>query len=592
MLKYILSLSFLFLFTTDALAANQCSKIFYETSQNDTAVNVVRSLEVLQNKFFQKMSQHSIDDLIKKIKTDRNSKELARSLKALNQNEVHFTMIAPSNARLGIKNEGFKNLHQTKHTRGFDNYEARKSVEASFSNMSKKQFESLPDAVKPKYGLLRTALNSEITSDVPDQYGDDVYTFKKELLENRVTFTIGDSLNSYAYVQEAIEDYNLQLSTVNWLEGQIGKPESWDLAFIPYKYKELIALYATVIKEAYSNTDRWKVKAEGTAHDNYTGHQHNSVAASYDVERVANSPDYIELQFWGEVNIDHVDTFTFRRVPPSGDFLKALKDRNVKIYDARNENYNLDQSKVKIWDEDAESGQQYQTDSARKASGSTGGRWIKDKQGNSWFIKKDVLHPELQTSAEVISSLVYSYFGFNTPETRKEVIRGEFYSFSKDIGNGTMASDLSEFNNSEFRQMRIIAAYLMDWDRIGNPANNRVRPDGSVVLLDFGGTLGARAQGEFKPGKVFSPAIGSFNDGGNTIYASFAPQISADHPWNKINKTDIKNALQKLKALDDGTIVRIVKAAKYTNRDDFRYMYETLVARRDNLIAELKALVK
>ncbi len=43
--------------------------------------------------------------------------------------------------------------------------------------------------------------------------------------------------------------------------------------------------------------------------------------------------EYIELQYWGPLTLDDVHTFVFRTQPPSGSFLKALLDRNIKILD-------------------------------------------------------------------------------------------------------------------------------------------------------------------------------------------------------------------------------------------------------------------
>jgi hypothetical protein len=46
---------------------------------------------------------------------------------------------------------------------------------------------------------------------------------------------------------------------------------------------------------------------------------------------------YIELQYWGPLNLDDVQTFEFRGSPPSGDFLKELQKRGITIRDGRND---------------------------------------------------------------------------------------------------------------------------------------------------------------------------------------------------------------------------------------------------------------
>jgi hypothetical protein len=44
---------------------------------------------------------------------------------------------------------------------------------------------------------------------------------------------------------------------------------------------------------------------------------------------------YIELQYWGPLTLDDVEAFEFHGQPPSGEFLKALQNRGIKILDAR-----------------------------------------------------------------------------------------------------------------------------------------------------------------------------------------------------------------------------------------------------------------
>lgn len=224
----------------------------------------------------------------------------------------------------------------------------------------------------------------------------------------------------------------------------------------------------------------------------------------------------------------------------------------------------------------------------REALGSTGGKWLSDLNGTVWFVKSDVIYKDLQTSAEVISSQIYQFFGYRTPETVKFMKDGITYSASKDIGNG-YATDFTDMNTSEIRQMRIVAAYLKDWDRLGNPENNMELRDGSLVILDFGGSLGSRAQGLHKPGEVVSDAIGSFEATSDihTIYSSFKVQAPDDHPWRNINKHDAEAVVNKFKLLSDEKIEAIVNSAKYSKRSDRDYMIRALKIRRDGIISNL-----
>lgn len=231
-------------------------------------------------------------------------------------------------------------------------------------------------------------------------------------------------------------------------------------------------------------------------------------------------------------------------------------------------------------------------DVSRQAGGSTGGKWVKDENGVNWFLKRDVYYSELQTSAEAISSQIYRHFGYTTPETVKVIVNGVHFSASKDIGESHQWTDFSNRNTTEIRQMRIVAAYLKDWDRLGNPANNRDMPDGSLVILDFGGTLGSRAQGRHKPGPVFNDAIGSFESTTdvNVIYGSFAIQASANHPWMKITRDDAQNVIEKFKTLTDEKIVAIVKSARYSDPKTESAMIQALETRRNGIIENLLSL--
>ena len=69
-----------------------------------------------------------------------------------------------------------------------------------------------------------------------------------------------------------------------------------------------------------------------------------------------------------------------------------------------------------------------------ETEGTTGGAWYKDEAETKWFVKTDVHFAELQTSAEVISSQIYTHFGYQTPLTIKFKVNGVFYSASRDIG--------------------------------------------------------------------------------------------------------------------------------------------------------------
>lgn len=231
--------------------------------------------------------------------------------------------------------------------------------------------------------------------------------------------------------------------------------------------------------------------------------------------------------------------------------------------------------------------------SQRRGGGSTGGRWYVDEKGVEWFLKRDYIHPELQTSAEVISAAIYRTLGYNTPETHITYLNGVRYSAAKLLsGNLKLDTYLSGYNTPEFRQMRIVAAYLADWDRMQVGPNNFAIDANNFAIFDFGGTLGARAQGEYKPGTIVSKTIGAFADTTDikSIYDSFRiDHLPLEHPWNQITQEDIIAIIDKFKKLTNIEIENIVKQAQYSNKADELAMIRILENRRDGIIQNLAA---
>lgn len=227
------------------------------------------------------------------------------------------------------------------------------------------------------------------------------------------------------------------------------------------------------------------------------------------------------------------------------------------------------------------------TASTRTAGGSNGGRWYTDERGIYWFLKKDRKFPELQTSAEVVSSEIYRHLGYVAPETVIVEINGERYSASRELRDPeqTLATDLGNLNTTEVRQMRVVAAYLKDWDRLNQ--DNPLFSNGALAVLDFGGTLGARAMGDLKTdGAIFDNQIGSFQATNNlyVVYDDFKVEASKDHPWNHLNRRDAELIVEKFKRLTDADIERIVMRAKYSNAKDSDYMISALKLRRDAIV--------
>ncbi len=235
----------------------------------------------------------------------------------------------------------------------------------------------------------------------------------------------------------------------------------------------------------------------------------------------------------------------------------------------------------------------------KKSGRSQPGGLYKDEKGVEWYLKKDIHYPELQTSAEVISSEIYRHFGYRTPETHIVKVEGVRYSASLYYHGGAdfnFKTDLPD--TTPFRGMRIVAAFLKDWDRVVR-GNNILLPDGNLLLLDFGGSLGARAQGDHKPGVVFSQALGSFSAPEQSIphlmkelFGSYdVSSLPANHPWQRMNLADAQPIIELFRSLDSQKIESIVDKARFSSNKDRYQMIDSLAIRRDAFLEYLEGFL-
>lgn len=241
----------------------------------------------------------------------------------------------------------------------------------------------------------------------------------------------------------------------------------------------------------------------------------------------------------------------------------------------------------------------------RTSTARQGGVWMQDDAGTLWMVKPDNYHDELTSSAEVISSLIYTHFGILTPKTVKIWIDGKAYAAVQSVGKRLDESLLLYMHNTKFKAMRFPAAYLKDWDRIHTGPNNFVIGESEFLSYDFGGTLGARAGGKHKPGEAFSSAIGAYSaEPFDKIYFGFRLTDPTDknrlnreipdiplpswHPWSQVDREDTVFALNGFNSLKDEDIVRYVKFAAYSDARDEDYMIRTLILNRDEFIKGLE----
>ena len=241
-----------------------------------------------------------------------------------------------------------------------------------------------------------------------------------------------------------------------------------------------------------------------------------------------------------------------------------------------------------------------------KSTARQGGVWMQDEAGTQWMVKPDKYYQHLTSSAEVISSLIYSHFAILTPVTVKVIIDGNPYAAVRFVGKGLDESLLLYMHTPQFRAMRFAAAYLKDYDRIHTGPNNFIIGQRDFISYDFGGTLGASARGRHKAGAVISDATGAYPSGESfaSMYDGFKLTDPTDpnrlkreipdvplpdwHPWMRITDQDVKIALKGFQSLTDDLIVKYVQFAAYPDKNDEVYMIKALITNRDAFIEALK----
>ncbi|MBK9321818.1 MAG: DUF3626 domain-containing protein [Bdellovibrionaceae bacterium] len=319
MLPVLISTLGSFFVVPNASAATLCKTVFEDSSYTSSNIVTVKSMveklnldldQILKSEGFE-----SFGDLVKALQRSQEP-EIQANLQMLRSDAVLMSINQPSRDRLEIMQSGFLNFHQTKKTsEGNLNVTSsrRSAVEASYLNIKFDQFNHLNNELKPKYGAMH--FTGELPSGETTQYGGDFYFFKKNVA-SEVTFTIGDSFNG-----------RVAMHNPSWENGKDIPASRWDQIFIPWSRRAIIALFMS--RKSYDGSlflDR------------------ESVDPNIHLQRSHMRREYIELQFLGKKNLDQVEAFAFTEQPPSGAFLKALRDRNIIIYDRRS-------GKNVVWDE-------------------------------------------------------------------------------------------------------------------------------------------------------------------------------------------------------------------------------------------------
>ena len=269
-----------------------------------------------------------------------------RAARILVDESLQICMAAPPSTRDGVAQKGFLNFRGSNVSQGaiLD----RETVEANYAGMDVEKYTALDADLKPKYGYVAPESDSGLESPVGVRsYGSDHWVFKLDRVRNRLTFTVGDSLNRH----------------MNYTCGYDTPATSWDQRFTPWSSRELaapaIAGGLDHQKKLGLEMDVWRESLETMQNEWPSLKQVIQLTESPDPKEpvdwtaleigitpppgtlekytVAWGPslDYIEAQIWGPLDLDDVKAFEFTDKPPEGAFLEALQSHGIEIRDGR-----------------------------------------------------------------------------------------------------------------------------------------------------------------------------------------------------------------------------------------------------------------
>lgn len=268
-----------------------------------------------------------------------------RAASILVDENLEVGMAAKPEARDGVVQKGFLNFRGSSTSEGA--VMGRETVEANYAGIDVDRYTALDGELKPKYGYLAPKPDSGLATPVGVRsYGSDRWIFNLDRVRDRMTFTVGDSLNRH----------------VNYTGGSDTPATTWDQRFTPWSHRELAApamaggldqeklgLQMDVWRESLEDMqNEWpslkhviqltesadpKAEVEWTAMELAITPPPGSLE-KYTVEW-GPSLDYVEVQMWGPLDLDDVKAFEFTDKPPEGAFLETLKARGIEIRDGR-----------------------------------------------------------------------------------------------------------------------------------------------------------------------------------------------------------------------------------------------------------------
>jgi hypothetical protein len=261
----------------------------------------------VQEQFARLFSTTGFKDLneYKKAVEERGDAELKATFDLLEKGEFELSMRRPENSRFWLPKVGFHNQFVTGSSRGYFTPSGRNHCEAGWTGVRYEVYEKLNPETKPKYGSIRPRPEDANSKPANSEsgYGSDIFILKTERVKDRLTFNIGDSNGLLSHNNK---------SGKRW-EENVNQAQAWDQSFIPWNYRTLLAPFLQ--RAAFGRPQP----------------QSNPILQ----KTWTMDHTYFEIQIFGELTLNDVKAYEFTQTPPSGEFLKTLRDHGIEIRDGR-----------------------------------------------------------------------------------------------------------------------------------------------------------------------------------------------------------------------------------------------------------------
>lgn len=226
----------------------------------------------------------------------------------------------------------------------------RQYLEASYLGLPLKQYKKLAETLNPVYGLI--APNSKIlfnkNKDSKNSFGTDFYKIRENKVEDKTTFFFTDSMLNVVGVPFQGASFRSH-SRKHWLDKKLNFPNEGPMdVFFPWKaHKEFWSIMSQSGIMKMDNKDvsaTQALRTEVQRKDNsklQVEHFHNDTISAEYLGRTHEKSEskitgqYAEIQIWGGVKVNEIESFHFTEIPPSKRFYEFLQENGIKIIDER-----------------------------------------------------------------------------------------------------------------------------------------------------------------------------------------------------------------------------------------------------------------